>query len=128
MKLHGAKSSVILSIFRASAQAVTLKTLISTKQHEESQTVPRSASQYSHNGPVERTPTETVDCNSFDTALDDSRVASPHCTATQLSPISTESHKHLQHDASIPSTPNPHPSSEHTPVVLRCACACAAAV
>ncbi len=125
MKLHGAKSSVILSIFRASAQAITLKTLVSTKQHEEEgQTATRSASQYPPNGPVYRTSTETDDCTSFDTVLDYSRVASsPHIT-TQIAPLSTELHK--QHELPVPSTLSPA-SSEQAPIVLRCAYTFAAA-
>ncbi len=44
VKLHGAKSSVILSVFRASAQAITLNTLVSTNHNEEGQATSRSRS------------------------------------------------------------------------------------
>ncbi len=129
MKLHGAKSSLILSVFRASAQSITLKTLISTNQsqHEEGQAIYTSQSRsftqqqreegggQTENGLVDQSPTTFDECTSFCTALDGEQgTPSP----SRTSAILTDLH---EHELPAPSTSNS--PSYQAPIVLRYGCA-----
>ncbi len=108
VKLHGAKSSLILLVYRASAKSITLKTLVSARQNQHEE----GGAQQTHNEPASRSPAPTVDESTlFSTALDgDQGTPSPLSATPILLPDSLDNVTHELPASSF---------SRNGPIVLR---------